>query len=64
MKRNLWRYGLRLLPGLGLLSLTSCLSRFEGNVDLLFGLRSVENLLVVPYSAVAGLAEFLVRNFG
>jgi len=48
-------------PPLGLLTANGCLATLERNVDLLLGSDALENALVLPYSPVATLAEFILR---
>jgi hypothetical protein len=50
-----------LTPTLGVLFVSSCLAAMERNVDILLSPAAAGNIEVVPYSAVAGLLDFLVR---
>jgi hypothetical protein len=45
----------------GLLSVGGCLAALEHNLDLILSPGAVENALVLPYSAVAGLARLFAR---
>ena len=45
--------------GMGLLFISGCLAAFERNLDILFSPEADGNLAIAPYSAVAGLLEFL-----
>jgi hypothetical protein len=59
--RMRWRrFGLVSGAG-GLVLINSCLASLERNVDILFAPQALENTIAAPYSAVAGLVEFLAR---
>ena len=48
-------------PTLGLLTANGCLATVQRNLDLLLGSDALENALVLPYSPVASLAQFIMQ---
>ncbi len=50
-----------LCPAAGLLACNSCLAAAQENLNLLFSPSALANALVLPYSAVWPLFEFLMK---
>ncbi len=60
MSRAIWNAARLLVLG-GLVLQGGCFARALGNLDLLLGSNAIENAARLPFSAVAPLAEFLLR---